>query len=72
MTCTSMLSNVLEIPSYLDMYRANVEACNTYVHNAKTAELEDMYLARDTTLNTSILRVQVKIPVTWMSGFYYL
>ena len=72
MTCTSMLSSVLEIPSYLDMYRANVEACNTYVHNAKTAELEDMYLARDTTLNTSILRVQVKIPVTWMSGFYYL
>jgi len=62
----------LEFKFHNDLYRANVEACNSYVHNAKTAELEDMYLARDTTLNTSILRVQVRIPVTWMSGFYYL
>eukprot|EP00091_Calanus_sinicus_P001015 TRINITY_DN10973_c0_g1_i2.p2 TRINITY_DN10973_c0_g1~~TRINITY_DN10973_c0_g1_i2.p2 ORF type:complete len:111 (+),score=28.60 TRINITY_DN10973_c0_g1_i2:153-485(+) len=31
-----------------------------------------MYLARDTSLNISLLRVQFKVPVTWMSGYYKL
>eukprot|EP00092_Neocalanus_flemingeri_P026595 GFUD01028824.1.p1 GENE.GFUD01028824.1~~GFUD01028824.1.p1 ORF type:complete len:560 (+),score=164.45 GFUD01028824.1:83-1762(+) len=62
----------LEFKFKNDLYSANVEACDAYVHNVKQAVLEDMYLARDTSLNTSILRVQFKVPVTWMSGFYKL
>jgi len=62
----------LEFKFKNDLYSANVEACNTYVHNVKQAVLEDIYLARDANLNTSLLRVQVKVPVTWMSGYYKL
>ena len=57
---------------YQNSLSANVEACNAYVHNVKQAVLEDMYLARDTSLNVSLLRVQFKVPVTWMSGYYKL
>lgn len=62
----------LEFQFQNDLYSANVEACNAYVHNVKQAVLEDMYLARDTSLNISLLRVQFKVPVTWMSGYYKL
>jgi len=62
----------LEFSFKNDIYSANVEACNTYIHNTKHAQLENMYLARDASLNTSVLRVQLKIPITWMSGYYNL
>lgn len=62
----------LEFKFKNDLYSANVEACDAYVHNVKQAVLEDMYLARDTGLNISLLRVQFRIPVTWMSGYYKL
>jgi len=62
----------LEFKFKNDLYSANVEACDAYVHNVKQAVLEDMYLARDTNLSISALRVQFKVPVTWMSGFYKL
>jgi len=62
----------LEFQFSNDLYSANVEACNAYVHNTKQAVLEDMYLARDPSLNYSALRVQFKVPVTWMSGYYKL
>jgi len=62
----------LEFKFKNDIYSANVEACNTYIHNVKKAELEDMQLVRSTNLSNSLLRVQFKVPVTWMSGFYKL
>jgi len=55
-----------------DVYSANVEACDAYVHNIKMAKFDSMFLARDLSLEYSALRVQFSLPITWVSGFYKL
>jgi len=55
-----------------DVYSADVEACDAYVHNIKMAKFDSMFLARDPDLEYSALRVQFSLPITWVSGFYKL
>jgi len=55
-----------------DVYSADVEACDAYVHNIKMAKFDSMFLARDPSLEYSALRVQFSLPITWVSGFYKL
>ena len=55
------------------LHSADVEACDTYVHNIKMAKFDSMFLARDPgSLEYSALRVQFSLPITWVSGFYKL
>ena len=51
---------------------ADVEACDAYIHNIKTAKFDSMFLARDPSLEYSALRVQFSLPITWVTGFYKL
>jgi len=55
-----------------DVYSADVEACDAYIHNIKMAKFDSMFLARDPSLEYSALRVQFSLPITWLSGFYKL
>jgi len=55
-----------------DVYSADVEACDAYIHNIKTAKFDSMFLARDPSLEYSALRVQFSLPITWVTGFYKL
>jgi len=55
-----------------DVYSADVEACDAYIHNIKTAKFDSMFLARDPSLEYSALRIQFSLPITWVTGFYKL
>jgi len=60
----------LEFDFRKDVFRAHVEACNVYLHNLKNLVLHNMMLARDKDLTFSALKVEFKIPIVWMSGYY--
>ena len=54
------------------LYSAHVEACNVYLHNLKNIVLDEMILARDRQLNFSSLKVVLRLPIVWMTGYYKL
>ena len=49
-----------------------MEACNVYLHNLKNIVLDEMILARDRQLNFSSLKVVLRLPIVWMTGYYKL
>ena len=62
----------LELEVWNDIYKATVEACNFYLHNARKAELESVILIRDRNLSYSAWRLEFRLPLVWMTGNYFL
>ena len=62
----------LELQVWNDIYKATVEACNFYLHNARKAELESVILIRNQNLSYSAWRLEFRLPLVWMTGNYFL
>ena len=54
------------------IFKSDLTGCNLYLHNLKTAELSTIEVQRNANLSTIAVLVNLKIPILWMTGNYFL
>ena len=54
------------------IFKSDLTGCNLYLHNLKTAELSNIEVQRNANLSTIAVLVNLKIPILWMTGNYFL
>jgi len=52
--------------------KGTLTACDLRLHNMKTVLLHHVEVRRDLHMNTFAVRLLLKVPITWMTGYYSL